>query len=383
MVKKLIVLALATVMILGAFALSGCAPIMIVYADYEGDYGKYKPLELVMKAGETHTITANHFQGLDIDFDRFEFIDNSRNNPSMFNPNAITMSDNIITAQSNGFVNVYAYLYEKEVVLRVKKAWCILVAQIQVINIAEMTEITTAQELQDMSLDPSGNFILKADIDLAGLDWEPVHLNKGSFINPDSFVISNLTIKSLNVNSQFLGLFGGIYGAYIDGILLEKVNIDYTTILFNPSLDPRIKLLTVGGIAGDATESFIVNCKVEGRIKTQQRAGGIVGKMNFGIIKNCGFNGTVIADYQKEADSIATVCAGGIVGFASLISVITSYLATGIFDSNVKAEVISAGFAGGIVGSYQADPKLVKGCVFIGTTQGERGSGEYFGYSEY
>lgn len=407
-IAGLIILTLLIVIMIVVIVLSINKPPEIKYSDYRGNYGDYNPLELVMNAGETYTVTASHFQELDLNFDKIEFIDNSENNPRIFNPNAVSMSGNVITAQSNGFVNVYAYVYEKDErvkigseQVKIQRAWKVLVAQIQVINISEMVEITTAQQLQDISLDIAGNYILKADIDLEGFDWKSIvghHYRddgsydwgesrfKGSLINPDGFVIKNLTGTS--------GLFGSTYGAYIDGIILE--NVDINSIGLYPD-DAGIEYNTaVGGIVDYATNTVINNCTVDGTIKARNRTGGIVGKVDYGIIRHCEFNGTVVAEYNEGTTNYLAE-AGGIAGTARIylygnqsfgdedfLYMLSRYvyLTVGIFDCNVNAEITAIDYAGGIVG-YNYGDSLPKDCVFMGTTLGEKGQGEICGHSRY
>ena len=400
MSKKKLVLAwtlvFATVIIFGVLAFFWREQPEIIYTNYKGDYGEYEPLDLVMNAGDTYTVTTSHFQGLfpglDIEIEKFEFTENSRIDTRVFNPDAVTLSGNVITAEHNGFVNVYANLYEKvKIGAERKRVWHILVAQIQVINIEEMTEITTAHELQDISLDLDGNYILKADIDLEGFDWSPIMLTgtgptteyaisfKGSLINPDGFTIKNLTGAS--------GLFAYIYGAYIDGIILENVNIDSSGSYPD---DDGNEYTVRGGIAGYATDTIIINCKVDGAIKASSCAGGIVGSVRYGVIRNCEFNGTVVAEYKGEVNYLAY--AGGVAGIADILThnypsedimsglSARTYLTVGIIDCKVNAEIIAIDYAGGIVGFNYGD-SVPTDCIFLGVTQGAEYQGEICGYS--
>ncbi len=94
-----------------------------------------------------------------------------------------------------------------------------------------MTEIRTAEELADIQNDLNGNYILKSDIDLAGIDWQPLgegglgHSFNGMFVNPYGHVIKNLRVSSsANINAS--GLFLGIHEALVDGIILKDIYIN-------------------------------------------------------------------------------------------------------------------------------------------------------------
>ncbi len=109
----------------------------------------------------------------------------------------------------------------------------------------KMTEIYSAQDLDNIRNDLNGFYILKSDIDLADwVNWQPIgqwkvskfgYSNKpfaGIFINPYGYSIKNLSVEiaaesdpDVNHAKDEAGLFAEIAGGYIDGIILEDVRI--------------------------------------------------------------------------------------------------------------------------------------------------------------
>ena len=87
--------------------------------------------------------------------------------------------------------------------------------------------IETAQQLQQMAEYPTGYFQLAADIDLAGVEWQPV----GDYLTPfegvldgDGHTVRNLTL-ALD-GQDMVGLFGRIgVGGQVEELTLENVTV--------------------------------------------------------------------------------------------------------------------------------------------------------------
>ena len=183
------------------------------------------------------------------------------------------------------------------------------------------TIIKTADDLDNIRNNLSGKYILMNDIDLSGIDWEPIGKSGNAFtgvLEGNGFVIRNLHINS---TSNYVGLFGYSNGGAINNIGLENVNL--------------IGNNYVGGLVGFIYQGTkISNCYVTGNITGNLNVGGITGFTQFG--------GTIDYVYvNANIKGVKTV--GGIAG--DLKSTVTNSFALGRIsgDSGV----------GGIGGSFQ------------------------------
>jgi len=384
MTKKKIALVLVLALTLG-FSLMGCSgnKLPIVHATYIGDGdGVYRTADLVMNAGEKLVVNQSHFNGLEnwnmTGFNRLELSVDYETHEGV-----VSINNNVITAGNSGRAAVMATIHKNCRDENGKRVTFVLsqitFAFIRVVDEATMTPITTAQQLKDIELDLGGNYILKADINLAGIEWQPIgfmdgivppYLGRtsffGIFVNSDNFTIKNLTINSSQNNNGRGGLFHSIDKGYVDGIVLENVSIDVSDSEGHSS---------AGGIVAVTLNALITNCKVEGNIAAKNFAGGIVGSESWGVVANCEFKGTIKA--LNPSQNFENVGAGGIVGTSALY---TDRPYFGIFDCKVNATVISTHFAGGIVGFILGDARPIN-CIFTGSLQGAMGQGEIFGYS--
>lgn len=124
--------------------------------------------------------------------------------------------------------------------------------------------ITNAADLNAIRNNINGNFRLMADIDLSGIDWEPI----GSFPMPFSgtFDGNGYTIRNLHIYRPAMdqiGLFSTNTGR------ITNLNID------NPYVTGR---LNVGSLVGINRGGHIQNVAVTGaRIRSMNNSGGLVG----------------------------------------------------------------------------------------------------------
>lgn len=276
---------------------------------------------------------------------------------------------NTITGKASGYTNINVRLYERET----NTVYSVILAEVVVYNIDEMTEIKTAEDLQN--IDILGRYILKSDIDLKNYgNWDPIggiayeESFQGIFINPEGYKISNLTINNTNGSAEvpYGGLFKRVRNAYIDGIILENTYIDLGNYYGDGSA-------TAGGIAFAIDDSYIRNCSVEGVIIGQFRAGGITGNNDKSFILDSKFKGTVKTAVAFHNE----VGAGGIVGYNY-----TADTMGGIRNCSVEAEVTSLNAAGGIIGVNLFN-HLPKNSFFNGTVKGDVYQGEIIGRAIY
>lgn len=231
-------------------------------------------------------------------------------------------------------------------------------------------------------------YALTADIDLGGVNWDPIgciYNTSGTADTSKAFVghfdgrgytVYNLTINASKYNFyRFFGLFGVIEaGGCVENVNLSNCNVE---------IDGDVKgLACCGGIAGRAVAATVSSCTVEGKITASTsssgvRVGGIVGiTLTDSVIADChaevtvgGFSsdnnamvggiagnieGTTVARCSANATvsvsgtgSVYAV-SGGVVGYAHTSSVICDCWSTGaVSGSNKRVE----GRVGGIVGA--------------------------------
>ncbi|MBQ0081201.1 MAG: hypothetical protein KBS95_06625 [Alistipes sp.] len=120
-------------------------------------------------------------------------------------------------------------------------------------------------------MDPDGSIILKADIDMAGVDWIPI----GSSQNEINYTVSaaptdpfkgvfdgkghkikNLSLKLNNNKDSYMGFFGATQDAQIKNVTFENLDMEFTTkgIASNH--------VAYGGVVGYAYDTQISNVNV-------------------------------------------------------------------------------------------------------------------------
>ena len=171
---------------------------------------------------------------------------------------------------------------------------------------------------------------LTADIDLAGIDWQPIGNLSEPFngvFRANGYTISNLTIKMGNTIG--MGLFQ-VIGARGRVENVGLVNVDI------------VGQNNVGGIAG-YNYGTIINSYADGKLVVMNSyVGGLVGRNNGGMIVNSYANVDIRAN---------NIYAGGLVGWNEENSFIVNSYAIGAVRAN-------NGLAGGLVGSSQRGAKI-------------------------
>ena len=347
-----IITALAMLLAVGAFI--ACDNVNTVFAWYEGDT-EYGSFQLVLNAGETYTVRHERFQFLPFDFERIELIVYSETHD-----NVVSVAGNVIAAVNNGRAEIIAHVHRGIVGFGGRRYYSISkfrIGEVRVLDEATMTEIWTAQDLADIGNDLGGSFVLRADIDLADWgNWTPIGSHqrgeefRGAFINPHEYSISNLTINNSipfvggDIRIFFAGLFAYLRNAFIDGLILENVNI----VALHEDGARRDRAF-VGGIAGAAWQSTILNTSVGGYLAGNHRVGGIVGYMASSEIISCSFNGKIKLFCPTISSGVGGI-AGGMYG---LYRHPWRWHRTLVADATVSADIVSyykTAPAGGIVG---------------------------------
>jgi len=377
-IKLITTCILSAISIISTFALTACTP---PTPTYRGSYNgiAHQPKHLVLNAGDTLTITNNHFQDISLDFEDFSIgIHQERGQ------NIVTIESSTITAVNSGYVVIRARLYQETTQhasgQRIRPFYSVIIANIHVINEATMTHITTAEELAAMNDNLDGHFILMADIDLAEWgDWTPIgrtltfeerephqrphdYAFRGMFVNPHEYRIKNLTITTSKTIRE-AGLFGHIVerGSLVAGIILEDIFIDVSD--YPIDFLPATGTSWVGGIAAQvASGVWIVDCFVSGKmIGGGYMLGGIVGQ-NAGYVFRCTFKGDLIMTNEPRNNGSI----GGIIGHNVTHAIISRVRENVVYADIYGGERINAG---GIIGFTTAGCRAYCS-TFSGTVTG-------------
>ena len=165
-------------------------------------------------------------------------------------------------------------------------------------------EISDTAGLISIGSNPSGNYRLTADIDLAGSEWNPIGAFSGK-LDGNSKVIKNLTINNTSVSNE--GLFSSIDASgQISNLGIENA---------------KITAGSSAGILAGTNSGTISSCYSKGTISGYENVGGLVGQ-NTGTIVNSFTQASVSAkDYF-----------GGLAGYNSG-TVQKSYAASSVLPS--------------------------------------------------
>lgn len=180
------------------------------------------------------------------------------------------------------------------------------------------TSIHTVEDLQKIRENPSGNYLLEEDLDLAGVEWQPVDFT-GVF-DGGGHALLNLKLSSLgdareevyterkqSYQAGFAGFFSTLKNAQVRN--LQLINVRGVVETDEPCF--------VGGITGFSYESRIQNCYVTGTMelrahKQMYGIGGLVG-YGSGIVEGCNADVALICvdtDEEKTDEQFL----GGILG---------------------------------------------------------------------
>lgn len=218
---------------------------------------------------------------------------------------------------------------------------------------------------------------LGADIEITvATAWEGINNFAGYFDGQKH------TIK---INSSTTTLFKGLRGS------ISNLNVEGKTAWGG--------IANIFGRGSNADHASITNCNFSGTVETtktgtsedlymgagQHFAGGIVGNLQAGVIRDCTFSGTVRVVNADDEYLDINACAGGIVG--QLLS--TGFLGTPTVENCTvsSSTIISARTVGGIVG---LNPTSVGSMQLSGNTWpnqypeiGTRGTGNIPGTNPY
>ena len=247
--------------------------------------------------------------------------------------------------------------------------------------------IYNANDLLKVKNDLTANYILMKNINLKGVEIEPIGTSLSDIFTGD-FNGNGKTIRNLTINKEtesYIGLFGYNRGT-IENLILEGVDVTGKN--------------NVGGLVGDNL-GRIENIILEGVNITgkSSNAGGLVG-INGGTIKNIKIKANVIGKdktgglvgYNSSGGSIEKVTiestvngtgnVGGVMGY--------SYYRTTVSQIAAKIDVTSTSTSnengvGGLIGlvenTYTNNVITIKESYTEGKVKGEYNVGGLIGYS--
>ncbi len=206
------------------------------------------------------------------------------------------------------------------------------------------------------------HYILTADLDLGGRDWQPIgiyYYSSGSYdytmcfrgvFDGQGHVIFNYKVVAQNSYERYFGLFG-FSGGTIRNLGVE----DYTLSILD-----RSTYVCGGGLVGNSSGT-ITDCYATGDVTVSSSyddayGGGLVGYNDSGTITNCYATGNVTV---TTSGSYSYAYGGGLVG-DNYDGTITGCYATG--DVTVGSSS-SRAYGGGLVGSSSG---TITGCYATG-----------------
>ena len=189
---------------------------------------------------------------------------------------------------------------------------------------------------------------LTADIDLAGIEWQPIGSPSEPFsglFRGNGYTISNLTIKENNTDN--IGLFAAIgTGGRVENLGLMNVDIAGQS-------------RRIGSIAA-FNSGTIINSYADGKLVDSgggiNVVGGLVGRNERGKIVN---------SYAHVNIAAATGFVGGLVGENQSGSIVNSYA-----GGDLR---VNSGIAGGLVGTNGRESSIVNDSYAVGDVQVDNG----------
>ena len=221
----------------------------------------------------------------------------------------------------------------------------------EVVDKAEVIEISTAEELAAINDNLSGNYVLTADIDLEGAEWTPIGTYAPSGDSPEEqeipsdeyaftgtfdgqgHKISNLSIHQ--PEGMALGLFGCIANTKVGGFVLENAEVEGTVMaadvvgysycsevsdvqLTGGKIDVNYTDMSeegmYGGIVGAGMAGLISDCEAQAEITLPDgvaNAGIIGGGLEMTSVVNCDAEGIITAGTDCYGLGVISGCGFG------------------------------------------------------------------------
>lgn len=162
---------------------------------------------------------------------------------------------------------------------------CFTALSLNQVKADDYIEIYTYEDLENISKDPYGSYMLMADIDMQNVEWRPIEFN-GVF-DGNNHTLYNLQLNRLSSKSYItLEWHRNEYDTYFASLFskcedAKIMNLNLINVESNITTDEHC---FIAGIAGKALNTEITNCHVTGRmyLTTTNRMVGIGGMVGFG-----------------------------------------------------------------------------------------------------
>ena len=215
---------------------------------------------------------------------------------------------------------------------------------VDIINGNGETEVATADEFVKIGSNPTGKFILTADIDMDGKDFKGFTSDFSGTIDGQGHKVKNLKVEFNGDNEK--GVFYKTVSATIKNIAFENMQV----------LGHGTKRI---GLVGNALGTTFEQVAVTGKVNGDDNVALLAGHANDVTIKNCYVSGEVVAAMQ----------AGGFIGQldGKGASIENSY-----FNGDIKVTIY--GWAAGFIGRIEASAATtinLKNSVSIGNVHNE------------
>lgn len=215
-------------------------------------------------------------------------------------------------------------------------------------------EIRTTEELLAMAENPSGSYILMADLDMTGVEWKTLDFS-GSF-DGNGHGILNLTVTAPSEEQvrifdgnlkEYQANFAGFFG------VLTKAEVKNLKLINLRALVETDVPCFLGGIAGYAKKSNITGCTLIGtlELRAHERMFGLGGLIGYGsgFIEDCDVDVTLICT-DTDKDSPDEQFLGGLVGMGFV----------DVVNCSVKIDGYASEFGyahnGGLIGNMMRYP---------------------------
>lgn len=255
--------------------------------------------------------------------------------------------------------------------------------------------IYTGEQLQKIKYELSAYYKLGNDIDLEGVEWEPIGTSTCPFsggLDGAGYSISNFEITKGTVN--YVGFFGAIGNAEVKALTLEAFSVngknyvgglcgivnDANAVIKDcHATNGRVSGASyVGGLIGQVSNSLtecISHCSTDIEvIGTDNYTGSLIGYL-YGNLKQCFARGTVEGD--TYVGGIAGYCVAGTISECySIVKAtngtnvggIAGYKTTGTIENcYALGSITGTNYIGGIVGNVSSTTNLTNcySSVFI------------------
>jgi hypothetical protein len=209
--------------------------------------------------------------------------------------------------------------------MKLRLAIYIVLVSVLVFSASAQNAITSCGDLQDISKDLDGDYVIENEIDCKNKDFQPLGQDEpfSGKLDGKGHTISNLEIiEEGSDSSKNIGLFNAVEGGVVGNLSLENLYLessgsvggiaaelgDYAEIR-RVEIDGDIKGDVAGGVGGFVENSTIKNVIFEGEVDGS-RAGGIVGASLWGKIE--------LDRVVSSAETEGTKFEGSIIGMAGV-----------------------------------------------------------------